>query len=173
MVTIGDFLILMVDYDVTELLDGEGDVLVLITTTNPTTGKTFIKAATELLDTNPHLAVLRASITRLSANLLGNQLGTPAEIRENYGDMVTSVVDILKSSEGDTNEEKIEALAPTIKEELAKNDIDLSPEVVDEASRFLLEELEKNDIAIADMTEDDVYDILDRIAAGEIEVPIP
>lgn len=173
MVTIGDFLILMVDYDVTELLGGEGDVLAMITTVNPGTGKTFIRAAIELLDSNPHMAVLRTGITRLSANLFGNQLGTPADIRENYGDMVTSVVDILKNIEGDTNEEKIEALTPTIKDELKKNDIDLSPEIVDEASRFLLEELEKNDITIADMTEEDVYDILDRIAAGEIEIPIP
>ena len=173
MVTIGDFLILMIDYDVTSLLAGNTDVLGAITATNPTTGKTFIKAATELLDTNPHMAALRTGITKLGANLLGSQLGTSEEIRENYGDMVTSVVDILKNTEGDTNEEKIEALTPTIKEELLKNDVDLSPEIVDEASRFLLEELEKNDVTIEEMTEEDIYDILDKIAAGEIAVPIP
>ena len=173
MVTIGDFLILMVDYKVTDLLGGDGDVLAKITTVNPSTNKTFIKAAIELLDTNPHMALLRTSFTKLGANLLGNQLGSSAEIRENYGDMVTNVVDILKSTEGATNEAKIEALTPTIKEELLKNDIDLSAEVVDEASRFLLEELEKDNIVIEDMTEEDIYNILDRIAAGDIEISLP
>ena len=172
-VTIGDFVILMVDYNVTSLFDGGDDVLALVTEVNPTTNKTFIKAATELLDSNPHMAILRAGITKLGANLLGSQLGSSEEIRENYGDMVTGVVDVLKNLEGDTNEEKIEALTPTIKEELAKNDIDLPEEIVDEASKFLLEELEKEDISIEDMTEEDIYNILDKIAAGEITIPIP
>lgn len=172
-VTVGDFLILMVDYDATSLFGGEEDVITKITTVNPETGKTFIKAATELLDANPHMAVLRAGITKLGAALLGSQLGTSEEIRENYGEMVTNVVDVLKNAEGDTNEEKIEALTPTIKEELVKNDIDLSDEVLDEASRFLLEELEKDNVAIEDMTEEDIYNILDRVAAGEIAIPVP
>ena len=71
------------------------------------------------------------------------------------------------------NEEKIEALTPTIKEELLKNEIDLSDELVDEASRFLLEELEKDNVEIETMTEEDVYNILDKIAAGEITIPLP
>ena len=70
------------------------------------------------------------------------------------------------------NEEKIEALTPTIKEELAKNDIEISDEIVDEASKFLLDELEKDNIEIENMTEEDVYNILDKIAAGEISIPI-
>ena len=171
--TIGDFLILMIDYNATSLLSGDDDVLAKITEVNPATGKTFIKAATELLDANPHMAILRAGITKLGANLLGSQLGTSEEIRENYGDMVTSVVDILKDVEGTTNEEKIEALTPTIKEELLKNEIDLSDELVDEASRFLLEELEKDNVEIETMTEEDIYNILDKIAAGEIIIPLP
>ena len=172
-VTIGDFVNLMVDYNMTSLLTGDGDVLGMVTEVNPTTNKTFIKAAIELLDTNPHMATLRAGITKLGANLLGSQLGTSEEIRENYGDMVTNVVDILKDLEGNTNEEKIEALTPTIKEELLKNDIDLSEEIVDEASKFLLDELEKENVSIEDMTEEDIYNILDKIAAGEIEIPLP
>ena len=172
-VTIGDFVILMVDYDMTSLFSGEDDVLAKITAVNPTTNKTFIKAATELLDANPHMATLRAGVSKLGASLLGSQLGTPEQIRENYGEMVTSVVDVLKTAEGDTNEEKIEALTPTIKEELAKNDIELSDEVLDEASRFLLEELEKDNVEIETMTEDDIYSILDKVAAGEITIPTP
>lgn len=172
-VTIGDFLILMVDYGMTGLLDGNADVLAEVTKVNPATGKTFIKAATELLDANPHMATLRAGITKLGASLLGSQLGTSEEIRENYGEMVTDVVDILKDLEGDTNEEKIAALTPTIKEELLKNDIDLSEEIVDEASKFLIEELDKENVSIEDMTEEDIYNILDKIAAGEITIPLP
>lgn len=172
-VTIGDFVILMVDYDMTSLFSGEDDVLAKITAVNPATNKTFIKAATELLDANPHMATLRAGVSKLGASLLGSQLGTPEQIRENYGEMVTSVVDVLKTAEGDTNEEKIEALTPTIKEELAKNDIELSDEVLDEASRFLLEELEKDNVEIETMTEDDIYSILDKVAAGEITIPTP
>lgn len=172
LVTIGDFLILMVDYDVTSLFEGGDDVLAKITEVNPVTNKTFIKAAVELLDANPHMSVLRNGITKLGATLLGSQLGTSEEIRENYGEMVTNVVDVLKNVEGDTNEEKIEALTPTIKEELAKNDIAISDEIVDEASKFLLDELEKDNIEIENMTEEDVYNILDKIAAGEISIPI-
>ena len=173
LVTIGDFLILMVDYNVTSLFEGGEDVLAKITEVNPVTNKTFIKAAIDLLDANPHMSVLRSGITKLGATLLGSQLGSSEQIRENYSDMVTSVVDVLKNVEGDTNEEKIEALTPTIKEELAKNDIELSDEIVDEASKFLLDELEKDNIKIDDMTEEDVYNILDKIAAGEITIPIP
>ena len=171
--TLGDLVILMMDYNLTSLISDDRDVLAKVTAINPTTNKTFFRAATELLDTNPHLSVLRYAITALSADVFGARLGTPEKIRENYGDMVTSVVDVLKNAEGDSNEEKIEALTPAIKDGLAKNHINLYDGVVDEASRFLLEELEKDGVAIEDMTEEDIYNILDRMAAGETPIPVP
>lgn len=164
--TVADFLILAVDYGM--LADAEGeDIYARAIEVNPATGKTFIKAAVALLDANPHMLPLRNGITAFGATLVADKLGTPEDIRENYGEMVTEAVDVLKNAEGDTDEEKIASLTPVLRDELAEEGIDLPDDVVDEASRYVLDELDRQGITLDTLTEDDVYDILDRLAAGE------
>lgn len=165
--TITDFLILTVDYGILAEAAG-GDPFAKAIELNPETDKTFLRAAIDLLDENPHMAPIRDGITAFGASLVAAQLGTPEEIRENYGDMVTSAVEILKDVEGDTNEEKIAALTPVLQENLEAEGIDLPQDAVDEASRFLLDELESRDISLEELTEDDIYDILDQLAAGNV-----
>lgn len=168
--TIVEFLILLVDYDVIDAMNGDEDIFESLTRVNPETDKTFIKAAVALLDTNPHLSPLRSEIMSLGAQTVISQLGTPEEIREKCEPMVDELVTILRDAEGDTNEEKIESLTPVIKKELANNEIDEIPEeIVDEASRFLLDKLEEDNVSLEDITEEDVFRILDELAAeGEI-----
>ncbi len=163
--TITEFFVLLIDYDILTVAEGEGDFTEAMTKKSPTSGKSFIEEALALLDATPHLAPLRDSVVSLGAQAVISQLGTAEEIRESCAPMVEELTDILQSLEGDTDKDKIEALTPTIKEELEKNKIDLPSDAVDVASRFLLEELEKDDISLESITEDDIYAILDRIAA--------
>ena len=162
--TVVELFVLMIDHDVLKTEAGE-EIFDKVTAVHPETGKTFIKAATELLDANPHFAPLRTAIMDLGARMVISQLGTPEEIRENCEPMVGEIVDILKNAEGDTNEEKIAALTPTLREELTENGITVSDEVVDEASRFLLDELESEGKDLGTLTNDDIFDILDGLAA--------
>ena len=168
--TIVEFLILMIDYDIVNAMNGEADVFESVTRVNQSTGKTFIKAAVTLLDANPHLSPLRSEITGLGAQTIIGQLGTAEEIREKCEPMVDDIVTILRDAEGSTTEEKIENLTPVIKEELERNEIaDVPDDVIDEASRFLLDKLEEDNVALEDITEEDIFRILDELAAeGEL-----
>jgi hypothetical protein len=95
-----------------------------------------------------------------------SQFGTAAEIRESCEPMVNEIVTALRDAEGDTNEEKIAAITPSLREELAENGITVPDEVVDEASRFLLDELESEGKDLGALTNDDIFAILDGLAAG-------
>lgn len=161
--TVVELFVLMVDYDVLKTEKGE-EIFDKVTAVNAETGKTFIKAAVQLLDANPHFASLRTAIMDLGARTVISQLGTAEEIRESCEPMVSEIVDILKNAEGDTNEEKIAALTPTLREELTENGVTVPDEVVDEASRFLLNELESEGKDLSELTNDDIFDILDGLA---------
>lgn len=168
--TVVEFFILLIDYDIVDAMNGDEDVFESLTRVNPATEKTFIKAAVSLLDENPHLAPLRSAVMSLGAQTVISQLGTPEEIREKCEPMVDELVTILQDAEGDTNEEKIASLTPVIKEELERNDItDVPADVIDEASRFLLDKLEEDNVSLEDITEEDIFRILDELAAeGEL-----
>lgn len=162
--TVADLMTLMVEY---EILSAEGDdVFAKLTATDPQTGKTFVSEAILLLENNPHMAPLRQGITTLVMEAVGGELGTPAELRENYGDMVDDMVDVLATVEGETNEEKIANLTPVIKDGLAENGLEVPESVVDEASRLILDELEANGITLSELTADDIFDILDSFTAA-------
>ena len=162
--TVVELFVLMIDYDVLKTEEGE-EVFDKVTAVNAETGKTFIKAAVQLLDANPHFATLRTAIMDLGARMVISQLGTADEIRESCEPMVSEIVDILKNAEGDTNEEKIAALTPTLREELAETGVTVPDDVVDEASRYLLDELESEGKDLSELTNDDVFGILDSLAA--------
>ncbi len=162
-----DLLDLVVAYGLTE---GEGDdFFTKMTTPMPENGdKTFVTAALDVLDANPRMAPLRSGITAIGMSVVGEQLnlGTPEEIRENYGELATEAVEILRDLPGETSEEKIEALKTPIQEELARQEIEVPEEIVEEASRFFLDELEKKDIALEDVTEEDIFAILELLSSG-------
>lgn len=168
--TVVEFFILLIDYDIVDAMNGEEDVFESLTRVNPATDKTFIKAAVALLDANPHLSPLRSAVMSLGAQTVISQLGTPEEIRETCEPMVDELVTILRDAEGDTNEEKIASLTPVIREELERNDITEVPaDVIDEASRFLLDKLEEDNVSLEEITEEDIFRILDELAAeGEL-----
>ena len=110
---------------------------------------------------------LRNGLTAFGASLVADKFGNPEDIRENYGEMVTEAVEALKNVEGDTNEEKIASLTPVLRDELATEGIELPEDVVDEASRYVLDELDRQGVVLDELTEDDIYDILDRLVSGE------
>ncbi len=163
--TVVELFVLMIDYDVLKTAEGE-EVFDKVTALNTATGKTFVKAAAELLDTNPHFAALRTAVMDLGARMVISQLGTAAEIRESCEPMVSELVTILKDTEGDTNEEKIAAITPTLREELAESGITVPDEVVDEASRYLLDKLESEGKDLGELTNEDIFAILDSLAAN-------
>lgn len=165
--TVTELIILLVDYRLTEVMEGEEDILARLSEKNPETGKSFIKAASDLLNANPHLSPLREGVMSLGAKAVIGQLGTAEEIREECAPMVDDIVVALRGAEGDTNEEKIAAITPSIREELAENGVSAPDDVVDEASRFLLDELEERDIDLSEVTEEDIFAILDSLAAEE------
>ena len=163
--TVADLMGLMIDYGI--LSAEEDEIFNRLTATDRGTGKTFVQEAIALLETNPHMAPLRQSITTFVMEIMGNEFGTPAELRENYGDMVDGMVDELATVEGCTNEEKIENLTPVIKDGLAENGLDVPESVVDEASRLILDELDTRGITLSELTADDIFSILDSyVAAG-------
>ncbi len=165
-----DILELVIDYGLTETSGDEGDDFVTkMTTPKPENGnKTFVTAALDVLDANPRMAPLRSGITAIGMSVVGEQLdlGTPEEIRENYGELASEAVEVLRDLPGDTNEEKIEALKTPIQEELARQEIEVPAEIVEEASRFFLDELDKKDIALEDVTEEDIFAILESLSSG-------
>ena len=169
-----DLLDLVVAYGLTEAEEEGDDFFTRMTTPKPDNdNKTFITAALSVLDENPRLAPLRSGITAIGMNVVSEQLnlGTREEIEENYGELATEAVEILRDLPGETNEEKVEALKAPIQEELSRQEIEIPDEIVEEASRFFLDELEKKEIAVEDLTEDDIFDILESLSAGGLQIP--
>lgn len=163
--TVVELFVLMIDYDVMSLEDGEEffDKAVAV---NPATGKTFIKAAADLLGANAHFASLRTAVMDLGAGMIISQFGTAEEIRATCEPMVSDIVNTLKALEGNTNEEKIAGITPTLREELAASGTTVPDEVVNEASRYLLDELESQGKDLGELTNEDVFSILDTLAAS-------
>ena len=166
--TILDIATLYFDYNLGEAFGEGGNIFDKVTAPHPETGKTFIVAALEVLDSNPHMQPLRNEVLALGFSFVGDQLGTPAEIRENYGDMANEAAAILRDLEleGSTDEEKIANLTPTIKEQLAANEMDLPDEVVDEISKHFLEELANQGKSLSDVEGEDLLNILIDISAN-------
>lgn len=162
--TLLDVITLYFDYDLDDAFGEGGDVFSKVTAVHPDTGKTFIVAALEVLDANPHMQPLRDEVVALGFNFIGDQLGTPEEIRENYGDMADEAATILRDLEGGTDEEKIAELTPTIKEQLVTNGVDVPDEVVDEVSKHFLDELTAQGKSLADVEGDDILDILIQLS---------
>ena len=159
--TILDIATLYFDYDLDDAFKKDGDFFAKVTAAHPDTGKTFIVAALEILEENEHMQPLRDEVLALGFSYIGEQLGTPLEIRENYGDMAAEAAEILRGLEGSSDEEKIAELTPILKEKMAETDeIDVPDEVVDEFSKYFLEKLNERGTPLSSVTDDDILDIM-------------
>ena len=140
------------DAELFKAIDEGGDPVEALVTEDEN-GKTVISRITGAIEENARMKGLVTAMTKLSLAILGDHIGTGADITEIYDnvkDEINGGILETKREDFETEDEYKEALTEQVDDALVNSGIELEPEIVEKIADYVDEEFIQNGITTLD-----------------------